>query len=168
MFRVISAFGTSQASNYASALAFAGFIAMFPIILGALSILGLAIRDPGTEARFQTLILQAFPGSAQPELQSAIHGVRQSAGWLGVVSLTGLLWAAGGIFSTMEFALAQIFGTSQRDILRQRAMGLLMMMLLVVAIAITVAVTAVAVAVAPVATALAALTPRAFPVSGVP
>jgi membrane protein len=138
VFRVLSAFGTSQATKYASALAFAGFIAMFPLILGALSILGLAIRDPGTEARFQTLILQSFPSNAQPELLSAIHGVKQSAGWLGLVSLAGLLWAAGGIFSTMEFALAQIIGTTQRDMLRQRAMGLVMMILLVVAIAITV------------------------------
>ena len=141
--RVISAFGASQASNYASALAFAVFIAMFPMILGALSILGLAIRDPGTEARFQTLILQTFPGSAQPELLSAIRGVRQSAGWLGLVSLGGLVWSADGIFSTMEFALAQIFGTKQRDILRQKAMGLLMMLVLVVAIAITVGANAV-------------------------
>jgi membrane protein len=138
VFRVISAFGASQAGNYASALAFAGFIAMFPMILGALSILGLAIRDPGTEARFQSLILQTFPGNAQPELQSAIRGVRQSAGWLGLVSLGGLVWSADGIFSTMEFALAQIFGTKQRDMLRQKAMGLVMMLLLVVAIAITV------------------------------
>jgi membrane protein len=144
VFRVISAFGTSQASNYASALAFAGFIAMFPMILGALSILGLAIRDPGTEARFQTLILQAFPGNAQAELQGAIRGVRQSAGWLGIASLVGLVWSAGGIFSTMEFALAQIFGTKQRDILRQKAMGLVMMLLLVVAIAITVGANAMA------------------------
>jgi membrane protein len=144
MFRVIGAFGSSQASNYASALAFAGFIAMFPMILGALSILGLAIRDPGTEARFQTLILQIFPASAQPELQSAIRGVRQSAGWLGLLSLVGLVWSAGGIFSTMEFALAQIFGTRQRDLLRQKAMGLVMMLLLVVAIAITVGANAMA------------------------
>jgi membrane protein len=144
VFRVISAFGTSQASNYASALAFAGFVAMFPMILGALSILGLAIRDPATEARFQTMVLQAFPGNAQAELQSAIHGVRQSAGWLGVASLVGLAWSAGGIFSTMEFALAQIFGTKQRDILRQKAMGLVMMLLLVVAIAITVGANAMA------------------------
>jgi membrane protein len=137
-FRVVGAFGASQASNYASALAFAGFIAMFPMILGALSILGLAIRDPGTEARFQTLILQIFPGNAQPELQSAIIGVKQSAGWMGLLSLLGLLWAAGGIFSTMEFALTQIFGTKQRDMLRQKAMGLLMMLVLVVAIVMTV------------------------------
>jgi membrane protein len=142
--RVLSAFGASHASNYAGALAFAGFLAMFPMILGALSLVGLAIRDPGTEARFQTLILQMFPGNAQPELQNAIHGVKQSAGWMGLVSLGGLLWAASGIFSTMEFALTQIFGTKQRDLLRQKVMGLLMMLLLVVAIAITVGANAIA------------------------
>ncbi len=143
-FRVLSAFGESHAGNYASALAFAGFIAMFPMMLGALSILGLAIRDPGTEARFQTMILQLFPGSAQPELQGALHGVKQSAGWMGLVSLGGLLWAASGIFSTMEFALTEIFGTKQRGLLRQKLMGLLVMLLLVVAIAITVGANAVA------------------------
>src|SRR3984893_7970760 len=100
-FRVITAFGESQASNYAAALAFAAFLAMFPMMLGALSIIGVAIRDPVTEARFQSFILQMFPGSAQPELQSAIHGVKQSAGWLGVISLSGLIWSASGIFATM-------------------------------------------------------------------
>jgi membrane protein len=143
-FRVVSAFGESQASNYASALAFAGFLAMFPIILGALSILGLAIRDPGAEARFQTLILQTFPTNAQPELLNAIHGVKQSAGWMGLVSLVGLLWAASGIFSTLEFALSQIFGTRHRSLTRQKLMGFLMVLLLVAAIAITLGANAVA------------------------
>src|ERR1700730_7444641 len=138
-FRVIAAYGESHASNYAAALAFAAFLAMFPMMLGALSIIGLAIRDPATEARFQIFILQIFPGSAQPELQSAIHGVKQSAGWLGVISLGGLIWSASGIFATMEFALTQIFGTKQRDMLRQKLMGFVMMMLLVVALGITLA-----------------------------
>ena len=143
-FRVVSAFGASQATYYGSALAFAGFLAMFPMILGALSIIGLAIRDPGTEVRFQALVLQMFPGSAQPELQNAIRGVKQSAGWMGLVSLGGLLWAASGIFSAMEFAFSQIFGIKQRDLLRQKLMGLLMMLLLVSAIAITVGANAIA------------------------
>src|SRR3982074_3172756 len=136
--RVITAFGESQASNYAGALAFSAFLAMFPMMLGALSIIGLAIRDPATEARFQTLILQVFPGNAQPELQSAIHGVKQSAGLLGLVSLGGLVWSASGIFATMEFALTQIFGTKQRDMLRQKLMGLVMSVLRVVALGPTV------------------------------
>src|SRR6202165_4606006 len=138
-FRILSAYGESQASNYAAALAFAAFLAMFPMILGSLSIIGLAIRDPATELRFQNLILQVFPGDAQPELQKAIHGVRQSAGMLGLVSLGGLVWSASGIFATMEFALTQIFGTKQRGMLRQKLMGFVMMMLLVVALGITVA-----------------------------
>ena len=142
--RIVGAFGESQAPNYASALAFAGFLAMFPMSLGALSIVGLAIRDPGTEARFQTLILQMFPASAQPELLNAIHGVKQSAGWMGLVSLVGLLWAAVGIFSTLEFAFSQIFGTKKRSLVRQKLMGLLMMLLLVAAIAITVGANAIA------------------------
>lgn len=136
---MVAAFGESQASNYAGALAFAGFLAMFPMILGALSIIGLAIRDPATEARFQMLILQAFPSNAQPELQNALHGVKQSAGWLGLVSLGGLIWSASGIFSSMEFALTQIFGTTQRNMWRQKLMGLVMMAVLIVALAITVA-----------------------------
>jgi membrane protein len=138
-FRVITAFGESEASNFAAALAFSAFLAMFPMMLGALSIIGLAIRDPATEAHFQSLILQLFPGSAQPELQRAIHGVKQSAGWLALVSLGGLIWSASGIFATMEFALTQIFGTKQRDMLRQKLMGFVMMFVLVVALGITVA-----------------------------
>ena len=138
-FRIISAYGDSKASNYAAALAFAAFLAMFPMILGALSIVGLSIRDPATEARFQALIVQAFPGNAQSELQSAIHGVRQSAGWMGLLSLAGVVWSASGIFATMEFALTQIFGTRQRGMLRQKLMGLVLMMLLVVALAVTIA-----------------------------
>jgi membrane protein len=138
-FRVVTAFGESQASNYAGALAFAGFLAMFPMMLGALSIIGLAVRDPATEARFESLILQVFPGNAQPELQNALHGVKQSAGWFGLVSIGGLIWSASSIFSSMEFALTQIYGTKQRDMLRQKLMGVVMMVLLVVALAITVA-----------------------------
>jgi membrane protein len=143
-FRVVTEYGESRASNYAAALAFAAFLAMFPMMLGVLSIIGLAIRDPVTEARFQNLILQIFPGNAQPELQNAIRGVRQSAGWFGVISLGGLVWSASGIFATMEFALTQIFGSKQRNMLRQKLMGFVMMMLLVVALGITVAANAAA------------------------
>lgn len=142
--RVLTAFGDSRASNFALALAFAGFMSMFPMILGALSIIGLAIRDPATEVRVQSLVLQLFPLDAQSELQNALHGVKQSAGVLGIVSIAGLVWSASSIFGTMEFALTEIFGTKQRDLLRQKLMGLVMMLLLVIAIVVTVAANAAA------------------------
>lgn len=138
--RVLSAYGASQASNYAAALAFAGFLAMFPMMLGALSVVGFLIRDPATEARFMNFLVQLFPNTAQLQLMDALTGVKQSAGWMGLVSLGGLVWSASGIFSSMEFAFTQIFGTKQRGMVRQKAMGLVMMLLLVVAIGATVAV----------------------------
>ena len=137
--RVLSAYGASQASNYAAALAFAGFLAMFPMMLGALSIVGFLIRDSATEARFMNLIVQMFPNTAQQQVITALTGVKQSAGWMGLVSLGGLIWSASGIFSTMEFAMTQVFGTKQRGMLRQKAMGLVMMLLLVTAVGATVA-----------------------------
>jgi membrane protein len=152
--RVVSAYGASQASNYAAALAFSGLLAMFPMMLGALAIVGLLIRDPALEEKLLTLLLQLFPNTAQPQLMEALSGVKQSAGWIGLVSLGGLIWSASGIFSTMEFALTQIFGTKQRGMLRQKAMGLVMMLLLVVALGVTAG-----------ANSLAALFPMAWVIS---
>jgi membrane protein len=137
--RILSAYGASQASNYAAALAFSGLLAMFPMMLGALAIVGLVIRDRAMEAKFLNLLLQLFPNTAQAQLIDALQSVSQSAGWMGLVSVGGLIWSASAIFSTMEFALTQIFGTKQRDMLRQKAMGLVMMLLLVVAVSIMIA-----------------------------
>jgi YihY family inner membrane protein len=119
-------------------------MSMFPMIAGALALIGLAIRDPATETHFQGLLIQAFPYSAQPELLKALRGVKESAGWLGIVSIGGLIWSASSIFATLEFALTEIFGTRQRDMLRQRLMGLIMMLVLILAIVLVVGANAVA------------------------
>jgi membrane protein len=137
--RVVMAFGASQASNYASALAFNALLAMFPLILGILAIVGLAIRDPATEAKVEALLIQSFPGSStQYDVLQALHGVKQAAGWFGLVSIAGFVWSASGIFGSMEFVFAEIFGIRQRDIVRQKLMGFVMMIVLVAALALTV------------------------------
>lgn len=148
--RVLMAFGASQAGNYASALAFNAMLSMFPLILGVLAIVGLAVRDPQTDLRVQSLILQSFPSTAAPEMLSALQGVKQSAGWFGIVSIAGLIWSASGIFGSMEFVFAQIFGIRQRDMVRQKLMGFVMMSILVAAIGLTVGANALAGAVATV------------------
>ena len=142
--RVLQAFGASQSGNYASALAFNTLLAMFPLMLGILAIIGLSIRDPAAEARFQALIIATFPGTAQAELLRALHGVKDSAGLLGIISIGGLIWSGSGIFATMEFAFAQIYGIAQRDTVRQKLMGFVMMVVLVVALSVTVGANALA------------------------
>jgi len=136
--RLATAYGQSQASNYAASLAFNAFLTMFPLMLGVLAVVGLAIHDPGALDQIQRMVISAFPSDAQPQLLNALQGTRRAAGWLSVVSIAGLIWTGTGLFAAMEFALTEVFGTKQRDMLRQRAMGIIMMVLFVLAVIVAV------------------------------
>jgi membrane protein len=132
--QVIQAYGQSQGSNYASSLAFNAFLAMFPLILGMLAIVGFAVNDPAVQAKLYNGIVSVFPADAHDEILKALTGVKRNAGILGIVSILGLLWSGTSLFASMEFALTKIFGTKQRDVLRQRLMGLIMVVVFIAAV----------------------------------
>ncbi|PZR85744.1 MAG: hypothetical protein DLM67_25280 [Candidatus Nephthysia bennettiae] len=66
--RLGKAYGEAKAGNYAAALAFQGFMSMFPLLLGILAIVGLVIRDPRRQAQVRNLIVNAFPGDSPPSV----------------------------------------------------------------------------------------------------
>ncbi len=144
--QVIQAYGTAQGGNYAAGLAFNAFLAMFPLILGMLAIVGLVIHDPSMQTRLYDGIVSVFPSDAHKDILSALTGVKQNAGLLGIVSIAGLLWSGTSLFASMEFALTMIFGTKQRDTLRQRLMGLVMVVVFIVAVLLSVTANSVAAA----------------------
>src|ERR1035437_4069791 len=118
----------------ATSLAFNAFLAMFPLILGMLAIVGFAVNDPGVQAKLYNGIVSVFPADAHDEILKALTGVKHNAGILGIVSILGLLWSGTSLFASMEFALTKIFGTKQRDMLRQRLMGLIMVVVFIAAV----------------------------------
>jgi membrane protein len=138
--RLIGAFGSSQASNYASGLAFNAFVSMFPLILGLLSVLGYATQSAGARASALSAILGFFPGDSHAELKTLFNSVQQNSGLLGIVSVVGLLWSGSSLFTGMEFSLGVVVGVRQRGFLRQRAMALVMTILFVVALVATIGV----------------------------
>ena len=81
--RLISAYGSSKASNYAAGLALNAFLTMFPLILGLLSLIGLVVRDPATQNRLESDVASVFPGDAHAQILQALGAVRHSAGILG-------------------------------------------------------------------------------------
>jgi membrane protein len=135
--RLAKAYGQSQAGSYAAALAFNGFMTMFPLMLGLLSIVGLVIHDQATGSRLQGFVIGIFPPDAHDQLAQALRGVKQNAGILGVISILGLLWGGTSFFVAIEFALTQVFGTRQRTLLRQRLMGALMIVVFLAALVVT-------------------------------
>jgi membrane protein len=138
--RLIGEFGSTQAGNYASGLAFNAFLSMFPLILGLLAILGLATQSASAQHSVLTAILAFFPRSAAPELESAFASVRHYSGLFGIVGVLGLLWSGSSLFTSMEFSLGMVIGARQRSFFRQRAMALVMTILFVVSLVLTVGV----------------------------
>jgi membrane protein len=132
--QVVMAYGQSQGGNYAAGLAFNAFLAMFPLILGMLAIVGFALNNPGTQNTIYRDIVSIFPGDAPRPILQALKSVHHNAGLLGILSIVGLLWSGTSLFASMEFALTTIFGTTQRDMLRQRAMGLVMVLVFIAAV----------------------------------
>jgi membrane protein len=138
--RLLGAFGSSQAGNYASGMAFNAFVSMFPLILGLLSILGYATQSSEAKAKALNAILAFFPSDAQTGLTTLFNSVREHSGLLGIVSILGLLWSGSSLFTGMEFSLGRVIGVAQRNFLRQRAMALVMTILFIVAIVVTIGV----------------------------
>jgi membrane protein len=136
--QVFQAYGSAQGSNYAAGLAFNAFLAMFPLILGMLAVVGLVISDPAMQTKLYDGIVSVFPSEAHKDILSSLTGVKHNAGILGIVSIAGLLWSGTSLFASMEFALTMIFGTKQRDMLRQRLMGLVMVLVFIAAVLLTV------------------------------
>ncbi len=129
VFRTVTAYVSSQSGSHASGLAFNAVMAMFPMIIATLALIGLVVSGPGIQSRAQTAILRAFPGRTGEELSAVItQDLHHYAGLLGIVGLLGLLWAGTNFFSSLEFCLSRIFGIGQRGFLRQRAMGAVMIL----------------------------------------
>jgi membrane protein len=132
--QVLMAYGQSQGGNFAASLAFNAFLAMIPLLLGMLAIVGFVINDPATQRGLYNGIVSVFPSDAHAQILHALQGVHHNAGILGIVSIAGLLWSGTSLFASMEFALTEIFGTKQRDMLRQRLMGLIMVLIFIAAV----------------------------------
>jgi membrane protein len=137
--RFLSLYLESQVSNYASGLAFNAFVAMFPVILGALAVLGYLVQDQQTLRDVQGVLLGTLPAESQSEILGTLKGVQEHRTAFGVAAGLGLIWSGTNFFAAMEFALDQIYGVKGRDFLKQRLMGVEMMAVFTVAVVLSVA-----------------------------
>lgn len=145
--RLAIAYGESQAGNYAAGLAFNAFMSMFPLLVGMLAIIGLIIRDKNVQSIVETQIGNIFwsiDPAERDSLVGALGRVSHYSGLFGTLAIGGLLWTGTGFFAALEFALDQVFGAPQRNLLRQRLMGLGMFGVFLVAILAAVVLTAAA------------------------
>ena len=134
----------SSATNYAAGLAFHAFVSVFPLILAMIALVGLFPQAEDLRRLVESSLAGIFPKAERATIALSFHHAQAAAGALVIVSILGLLWTGTNLFSSMEFALNEVYLCNSRSLLRGKLMGLLMIGVFVVAISLTVGANAVA------------------------
>jgi YihY family inner membrane protein len=128
--RAVRRFLDAQGPNWATIIAWNLFFAFFPMVFLAISIVGLALRDPGTRDAVVQQVLAAFP-SCQPkpgnppcQIVTALDDFRKSTGVFAVIGVLGLVWSGASLFSAAEQGLNSLYPCKSRDFLKQKRMAI--------------------------------------------
>jgi membrane protein len=129
-------FNNDWAWNNAAGLAYNLILAVFPLIITLLSILGffLSTLDP---VAFQSALdkitsVSSALATAKPIVAAALQQVRKDAGLLGALAIVLALFNGSRLFIFMESCLDIIYHVRPRGILAQNLMSIVMLLLFVV------------------------------------
>ena len=114
VFGVVKKFGDDRAGSLAALMAFYGFLALFPLLLLTVTVLGfIAQHNPDFQQRLVDSALSDFPviGDQIKQNVKALHGTG-----LGLaVSLIGLAWGSLGFTQAAQHAMAQVWNVPGVD-----------------------------------------------------
>jgi len=129
-------FTNDWAWNNAAGLAYNLILAVFPIIITLLSVLGffLSTLDSGAYQSALDKITSASSAlrEAKPIVAAAFQQVRKDAGLLGVIAVVLALFNGSRLFIFMEGCLDIIYHVRPRSFLAQNLMSIVMLLLFVV------------------------------------
>lgn len=114
-FGVIKKYGDDKAGSLAALITYYGFLAIFPLLLLAVTILGLMA---GGSRRILNDVLSStlaqFPIIGN-ELEKNIHGLRSGSPFGLTIGLLGLIWGSLGASQAGIYAMSQIWNIPQVD-----------------------------------------------------
>jgi membrane protein len=118
--RLAVRWGEDQCPLKAAAMAFFGFLSIFPIILAAVTILATILAgNVSALAAFQSFVKQFFPGQTGADVSAAMrHAVGKIAGGTSVttvslIALASLLWSGRAFFATLADVLSAVWPRSR-------------------------------------------------------
>jgi len=111
---VVAAWGRMQDNNgnqYAAAITYFSFLALFPLLLLAVSVLGFALHsDPSAEHGFFNHVTDNVPGALGETLKTSIQAAIDSRASLGIVGLIGVLVTGLGWVANLREAIDAVWG----------------------------------------------------------
>ena len=101
----------NNGNQYAGAITFFSFLALFPLILLAVSIIGFVLNaNPELQQQLLNNIGENVPGSLGETLQSAVDSAIANRTAVGVIGLVGLLVTGLGWIANLRMAINSVWG----------------------------------------------------------
>ncbi len=135
----ITKFNNDWSMNLSAALAYNLLMAIFPIALAILAILGLVLGSlsPTEYSTLQGQILTALPISMPPStVQSLTKQLANASSILGIIAVVLALFNGSRLFILMEGIFGIIYHVRQRTVIKQNLMAFGMLILFIVLIPI--------------------------------
>jgi len=135
----ITKFNNDWSMNLSAALAYNLLMAIFPIALAILAILGLVLGSlsPTEYSKLQVQILHTLPVSTPPgTVNSITKQLANSSSILGIIAVVLALFNGSRLFILMEGIFGIIYHVRQRTVIKQNLMAFGMLLLFILLIPI--------------------------------
>lgn len=139
--KVFAEFGRDNGTLLAAAVAFYLLLAIIPLVLIGVSILGYFIKDQDRVVQQVFLFLNQFLPIGKQTIRPIIEGVIQERGSLGIAGLLGLAFTATGGFATLENAVNILWNRPNRNFLMNKVYAFGMMLVVGLLFLLTVTLT---------------------------
>jgi len=106
---LVKKMGRDDVTVLAAAIAYYGFLSIFPLALALIALFGLALPSQHLQDQVLNFFSQTFPGSGDL-LQQNLTDIIRYRGALGAVALLGLLWSSTAIFSAVSLGVNRAWG----------------------------------------------------------
>jgi membrane protein len=93
----------------AGSIAYSVILSIFPLLLGAISLLGLFLPKASVQDQILSFVQQQTPG-LEGLLRDNISAVIQNRGALGIIGIAGLLWSGSGLFGAIHRGINLAWG----------------------------------------------------------
>lgn len=114
--RVLSAWellGRNNGNQYAAAITYFSFLALFPLLLLAVSVTGFILHShPGAEQDLFAHITDKVPGEFGSTLKESLHTAIDKRAGVGIVGLVGVLLTGLGWIGNLRGAIDGVWGRS--------------------------------------------------------
>ena len=117
---VVEAWQLLQRNNgtlYAAAITYFSFLALFPLLLLAVSVVGFALHsDPALQHSVYEHVAARFPGKVGSTLHDAIQTAVDNRSGVGIIGLVGVLLTGLGWIANLRAAIDAVWGRGQRKV----------------------------------------------------